>query len=73
MLLAIHALGLGGVWLGVHPQRPYYKDVKSLLNVPADMRVVSLIAAGRPRLPLPPRAAPQERFEEEKWHKERYL
>jgi hypothetical protein len=28
MLLAIHALGLGGVWLGVHPQRPYYKDVK---------------------------------------------
>lgn len=73
MLLAIHALGLGGVWLGVHPQRPYYEAVKALLNIPAEVRVVSLIAAGRPQQPLPPRTAPQERFEEEKWHKERYM
>ena len=72
MLLAIHALGLGGVWLGIQPLRPYYEDVKSLLNIPADVRVVSLIAAGHIRPPLPARAAPQERFEEEKWHKERY-
>ncbi len=73
MLLAIHALGLGGVWLGIHPLRSYYEEVKSLLGIPANVRVVSLIAAGHPRKPLPPRAAPQERLEEEKWHKERYM
>lgn len=72
MLLAIHTLGLGGVWLGIHPLRPYYEEVKALLGIPAEVRVVSLIAAGHPQQPLPPRAAPRERFEEQKWHKERY-
>lgn len=72
MLLCIHALGLGGVWLGITPQRPQYEDVKKLLCIPGDVRVVSLIAVGHPKEPLPARAAPLERFEEEKWHKEQW-
>ena len=72
MLLCIHALGLGGVWLGITPQRPHYEDVKKLLSIPGDVRVVSIIAVGHPTEPLPARAAPLERFEEEKWHKEQW-
>lgn len=72
MLLCIDALGLGGVWLGIHPKRPYYADVKALLGIPEEVRVVSLIAVGHPREPLPPRAQPAERFEEHKWHKEKW-
>ncbi len=72
MLLCIDALGLGGVWLGIHPKRPYYEDVKALLGIPEEVRVVSLIAAGHPREPLAPRAQPQERFEEQKWHQENW-
>ena len=72
MLLAIHALGLGGVWLGIHPKREYYQAVKDALHIPDHVRVVSLIAAGHIKEPLPQRPAPQERFEEEKWHRERY-
>ena len=72
MLLCIDALGLGGVWLGIHTKRPCYADVKALLGIPEEVRVVSLIAVGHPKEPLPPRAQPTERFEEQKWHKEKW-
>ncbi|HWR22668.1 MAG TPA: nitroreductase family protein [Feifaniaceae bacterium] len=72
MLLCIDAMGLGGVWLGIHTRRPYYADVKKLLNIPEDVRVVSLIAAGHPKAPLAPRAQPAERFDEHKWHREKW-
>ena len=70
MLLCIDALGLGGVWLGIHTKRPYYEDVKKLLDIPEEVRVVSLMAVGHPREPLAPRPQPAERFEEQKWHRE---
>ncbi len=72
MLICIDALGLGGVWLGIHPKRPNYADVKALLGIPEGVRVVSLIAVGHPNVPLVPRAHPVERFEEHKWHKEKW-
>jgi len=70
MLLAIDALGLGGVWLGIRENAGYYGRIKEILELPSDVRLVSLIAAGHIREPLPARAQPQERFEEQKWHKE---
>ncbi len=72
MLLMAHSLGLGAVWLGICRERPYYNSVKALLKIPADVRVVSLMAVGRPKAELAPRALPLERFEAEKWHRERY-
>lgn len=70
MLLAIHALGLGGVWLNCAPTRDFYQPAKALLGIPADVRLVSFIACGYPAPDLPPRAAPEDRFEPEKWKRE---
>ncbi len=67
MLLCAHALGLGGVWLGICPEREHYEPVKQLLGLPEQMRPVSVIAVGHPTGEPRPRTEP---FELEKWHKE---
>lgn len=72
MLLAIHALGLGGVWLNSSPARDFYQPSKALLGIPEDVLLVSFIACGHPATELPPRAEPQDRYEPQKWRKERW-
>lgn len=46
MLLAIHSLGLGGVWCGVRQGSDFYKDIVKEFNLPNYIRPVSLIAFG---------------------------
>lgn len=72
MLLAIHALGLGAVWLNAAKEMEHYGPVKDALNIPDDVIVVSLLAVGHPADDLPERAEPQDRFEIEKWHREQW-
>lgn len=48
MLLAAHASGLGTCWIGVHPEAEREAAVAELLGVPADMRVLCLVAVGVP-------------------------
>ena len=69
MLLCIHDMGFGAVWLGINPQKPHYLPTKALLGIPEDVRVVALMAVGEPKEPP---AQPAERYEPEKWHKERW-
>ncbi len=46
MLLAIHALKLGGVWLGEIPKN---KDkVSTIVNAPEDLELMGIIALGHP-------------------------
>lgn len=47
-LLAAHALGLGAVWLGVHPREERVKGVQKLLHLPKDVVPLSIISLGRP-------------------------
>lgn len=72
MLLASHSLGLGAVWLGLCEEIPAAAEIKSILNIPADMQAMGMIALGIPEggpaSPIPP----VNRFEEENWHKERW-
>lgn len=51
MLLALHALGLGAVWIGEILKNA--DDVKALLGSPESYELMALIAAGRPAGPLP--------------------
>ena len=48
ILLAAHALALGGVWLGVHPREERVNGVVALFDLPPDIKPVSMIALGHP-------------------------
>jgi nitroreductase len=48
MLLEIADLGLGGVWLGVHPIKDRVERISRLLGIPENVIPLSLIAIGHP-------------------------
>ena len=48
ILLAAHDLGLGAVWVGVYPMAVRIDDLRSRLNLPANVVPFSLIALGYP-------------------------
>jgi nitroreductase len=48
ILLAAHALGLGAVWLGVHPEAEREAGVKRILKLPEGVACLSLVAIGHP-------------------------
>ncbi|GAB7140988.1 nitroreductase family protein [Deferribacterales bacterium RsTz2092] len=48
ILLAAHALGYGGVWLGVHHKAEFESAVKKLLAVPDGGRVYAAVSLGIP-------------------------
>jgi nitroreductase len=54
MLLAIQALGLGGVWIGVYPREHRMQKLKELLKVPDPVQVFAVIACGYPAEQKPP-------------------
>ena len=48
ILLAVHAHGLGAVWLGMYPREQRMQGVAELLNLPDHILPVSLISIGYP-------------------------
>ncbi len=48
LLLAAVALGLGAVWLGVHPRDERVKAIRDVLRIPDDIIPLNLIAIGHP-------------------------
>lgn len=64
LLLALHAQGLGAVWLGIHPNADRVDAVKAAFNLPENIIPVSAIALGHPA------EAPEARtrFDESKVH-----
>jgi len=64
LLLAAHAIGLGGVWLGVYPREQRMKDIKELFSLPENINPMTLVSIGHPAetRPFP------ERFNKEKIH-----
>jgi nitroreductase len=54
ILLAAHALGLGAVWLGVHPREDRVEATRKLLSIPENVRPLCLIAVGYPAEQKPP-------------------
>lgn len=53
LLLAAHATGLGGVWVGIHPNEERVKDFRRVLGLPAYAMPLALAALGHPAAPLP--------------------
>jgi len=54
LLLAAHAEGLGGVWIGVHPIAPFRAAVRRTIEAPRTVVPHSMIALGHPAAVPPP-------------------
>ena len=48
ILLAAHELGLGSVWLGVHPREDRLDPLKEILQIPGNIIPVSMVSVGNP-------------------------
>ena len=48
MLLAMHALGLGGVWISAYPRKKRIIKIRKMLNAPNDVIPFALIPVGYP-------------------------
>lgn len=68
LLLAATALGLGAVWLGVHPSGERVADIKEILGIPEDVNPLNLVSIGHPAEEKEPRTQyDEERVHREKW------
>jgi len=68
ILLAAHSLGLGAVWLGVHPVENLVAGVKGKLGIPGQVTPLGIISVGHPAEEKPP----ANRFKEERVHRDRW-
>ncbi len=48
LLLAVHLLGLGACWLGIHPRAERVRRISEILALPASVIPVAAIAIGHP-------------------------
>jgi nitroreductase len=54
ILLAAHALGLGGVWLGIYPREERIEGMRELLGLPEGVVPLAMLAIGHPAEKLEP-------------------
>lgn len=48
ILLAAHGIGLGGVWIGIHPREERRKAFSALFQLPSHIQPFALISLGYP-------------------------
>jgi nitroreductase len=68
ILLAAHDLGLGAVWVGVHPVEDRVAGLKEILGLPAQVMPLNVISLGYPAAT----AARTDRFDRSRLHQNRW-
>jgi nitroreductase len=68
MLLAAHGLGLGSVWVGVHPRESRMSEIRTVITLPDDILPFSLLPIGVPGETKPP----EDRYRSERVHEDRW-
>jgi nitroreductase len=68
ILLAAHAMGLGGVWLGLYSNEERMREVTELFNLPENIVPISMISIGYPAETIRPHTG----FNWEKVHYDKY-
>lgn len=68
LLLAAVALGLGAVWIGVHPNPERVVPIRQALHLPEGIVPLNLIAIGHPA----EQKAPRTQYDETRVHRERW-
>lgn len=66
MLLAIHAQGYGGVYLGIYPDEGAMSAWRSMVKLPEHMVPLTVLVMGKPNSYLPP----ENRMDPQKIHQE---
>lgn len=64
LLLAAHSLGLGAVWVGIHPLESRIEGIRSIVRIPEGVSPFSLIPVGHPAEEVPP----ENRFNQSRVH-----
>lgn len=68
MLLAAHAMGLGGCWLGFYPRKEGIAVLRSILNLPNYIIPLGVISVGYPN----ESPTPKDKWDETKVHYNRW-
>jgi nitroreductase len=68
LLVEAEILGLGAVWLGVHPLPERVEGMRALLGLPDEVVPLAIVAVGHPAR----RKAPADRFDAARVHDERW-
>jgi len=68
MLLAGTALGLGTVWIGMHPREERKRMFRPLFGIPEDMEICSIVALGYPA----ERKEPRTQYDPSRVHREQW-
>lgn len=68
LLLAAAALGLGAVWLGVHPKEERIGPIRKVLGLPETVIPLNLVSIGHPAEEKEPRT----QYEEQRVHHQRW-
>jgi nitroreductase len=55
MLIAAVGLGLGAVWIGIHPVAPFVKGVREVLSIPEEVTPLGMMHVGYPAEEKPAR------------------
>lgn len=68
LLLAVTALGLGAVWVGIYPGTDREAHVRHVLDIPDEIRILCLVPVGHPAESKPPRTQYREsKVHYQKW------
>ena len=68
LLLAVTALGLGAVWLGVYPREERVDPIKKVLNLPETIVPLNLVSIGHPAEEKEPRT----QYDEQRVHNDQW-
>lgn len=68
MLLAIHALGLASVWVGVHPREKRLAELRAVVPLPEEIIPFAILPVGHPAEPK----APEDRYDHHRIYREQW-
>jgi nitroreductase len=68
ILIAANALGLGAVWLGVHPHMELIENTRKHLGIPDHVVPLGIVSVGHPAAEKPP----GDRYNEERVHRDKW-
>jgi nitroreductase len=68
LLIAAQSIGLGAVWLGIHPMNDREEGLRELLDIPEEVVPFAVISIGCPGEEKPP----ADRYDEARIHSEKW-